>query len=383
MSNNDAVSTAPVPDRMVAVDALRGFDMFWIAGADELVSALSKLSGGKGPIGVLANQLNHVDWAGFHFEDLIFPLFVFIIGISVTLSLDRIVEKEGKKKAYARVFKRFALMYLLGIFYHRGMAAYYDPGIRFVGVLHRLAFSYMGASLLYMNLKLRGLLITCVAILIGYWAVLAFTNVTVPGFEPKGEEVHSYNNKGQNLTNWIDYYYLPGRKWDKTWDPEGILSNIPAVASCLLGVFAGMLLKNKTVPAQKKVYYLIGAGLAMLLIGNVWALKFHIIKKLWTSSFILVAGGWSCLMLAAFYQIVDIWGFRKWTTPFVWVGSNALAIYMLNNIVHLDELALRFTGGPIEDMLGNWGKLLTAIVGVFLMFSVARFLYKKRIFIKL
>jgi predicted acyltransferase len=382
MTASPAIATVASEERMLAVDVLRGFDMFWIMGADSLVGALNKASGGFGPLKTVATQLEHVEWAGFHFYDLIFPMFVFIIGVSITLSLDRIVEKEGKPKAYQRIVRRGVLLYLLGLLYYGGIGAYTTKGIRFVGVLHRLAFSYFFTSLLYMNLRMRGLIIGSVAILIGYWAALTFIPATVPGFEPKEAVTHATYAPGQNLTNWIDYYYLPGRKWDKTWDPEGLLSNIPAVATCILGVLAGMLLKNTSVPKQKKVFYLAGAGVAMVALGYLWGIQFPIIKKLWTSTFVLVAGGYSCLLLAAFYQILDIWGYRKWATPFVWIGSNALAIYMLGNFVDFDGLARRFTGGPIEESLGNWGTLLTVTVSLLLAVLLTRWMYKKRLFIK-
>ncbi|MBI3192262.1 MAG: DUF5009 domain-containing protein, partial [Pedosphaera parvula] len=263
-----------------------------------------------------------------------------------------------------------------------GIGAHSTVGIRFVGVLHRLAFSYFFTSLLYMNLRVRGLVIACVVILIGYWAALTFIPATVPGFEPKEALSGPSYAPGQNLTNYVDYYYLPGRKWDKTWDPEGILSNIPAVASCILGVLAGLLLKNTSVPKQQKVYYLAGAGVAMVALGFLWGIQFPVIKKLWTSTYVLVAGGYSCLLLAAFYQTIDIWGYRKWATPFVWIGSNALAIYMLGRFVDFEKIARCFTGGPIEESLGNWGKLLTVTVALTLAILVARYMYKKRVFIK-
>lgn len=382
MTPATTVNAIAVEERMLAVDVLRGFDMFWIMGADSLVSALNKASGDFGPLKFLATQLDHVEWTGFHFYDLIFPMFVFIIGVSITLSLDRIVQKEGKPKAYQRIFRRGLLLYLLGIIYYGGIGAYGTKGIRFVGVLQRLAFSYFATSLLYMNLRVRGLLIVCATILVGYWAVLTFVPATVPGFEPKEVVTHATYAPGQNLTNYVDYYYLPGRKWDKTWDPEGLLSNIPAVASCLLGVLAGLLLKNQSVPKQNKAIYLAGAGAAMVAIGFLWGVQFPVIKKLWTSTFVLVAGGYSCLLLAAFHQIIDVWGYRRWAAPFVWIGSNALAIYMLGNFLDFEDLARRFTGGPIEESLGNWGALLTVTVALTMAILTVRWMYKKRLFIK-
>ena len=165
---HDAPSTlpsqGPSSGRMLSVDALRGFDMFWIVGAHDIVKALQSL--GDNPVlNLFATQLRHKDWEGFAFEDLIFPLFVFIIGISLVFSLGRLIEKEGQWAAHKRLFRRFALMYLLGIFYYGGLANHW-PDIRLVGVLPRLALCYLFAGLLFCHLRTRGMVIVCIALLI-------------------------------------------------------------------------------------------------------------------------------------------------------------------------------------------------------------------------
>ncbi len=161
--------------------------------------------------------------------------------------------------------------------------------IRFLGVLQRIAICYLFAALVFLNFNLRGLIATFVALLAGYWALMTF--VPVPGIGA------GHFGPDQNLANWIDANYLPGRLWDKTRDPEGLLSTLPAIGTCLLGVFAGMLLRDIRLKPQQKSLWLIGAGTVLVLAGHLWALQFPIIKAIWTSSFVLVAGGYSAILL--------------------------------------------------------------------------------------
>ncbi|MFA6242456.1 MAG: heparan-alpha-glucosaminide N-acetyltransferase domain-containing protein [Candidatus Hydrogenedentales bacterium] len=369
-------------ERMVSVDALRGFDMFWIIGAEGLVKALSKVSGDSAILKFVETQLKHVAWEGFHFEDLIFPLFVFLVGVSIVFSMGRIAEREGKGGAHKRIVRRGIKLHLLNVFYYGGFAKYPDPGLRYVGVLQRLAFSYIVGAILFCNLRLRGLIIAFFVIIIGYWALLTFIPATVPGHEVDPSTPHAAFAPGNNLTNYIDYRFLPGRRWDGEWDPEGLLSSIPAVGSCLLGIFAGMLLKAPSLRPNQKVLYLVAGGVAMIALGYLWSLQFPIIKKLWTSSYVLVAGGYSAMLLGFFYYVVDVRGFKKWATPFIWIGSNALTVYMACNLIDFDEIALRLVGGPIAEKLGAYGDLLTALVALSLAVGLTRWLYNRRIFIK-
>ncbi|MBX7257887.1 MAG: DUF5009 domain-containing protein [Candidatus Hydrogenedentes bacterium] len=382
MTTDSTETVAAQVDRMVSVDALRGFDMFWIIGAEGLVEGLNKISGDNVILKFLATQLRHVAWEGFHFEDLIFPLFVFLVGVSIVFSMGRIVEREGKVNAHKRIVRRGIKLYLLNLFYYGGFARYYDPGIRFVGVLQRLALSYVVGAILYCNLRLRGLIITFFVILIGYWAALTFIHVQVPGHAVDPSTPYAAFAPGNNLTNYIDYRFLPGRRWDGDWDPEGMLSAIPAVASCLLGIFAGMLLKSKEITPHRKVAYLLGSGAVMVLLGYLWGFQFPIIKKLWTSSFVLMAGGYSAILLGLFYYVVDVLGYKKWATPFIWIGSNALTVYMACNLIDFDDIASRLVGGPIQARLGAYGDLLLAVVALSLAVGLTRWLYNRRIFIK-
>lgn len=376
MSNAEATPSPKEPgsQRLLSVDALRGFDMFWIVGAGSIVTALQSL-GDNPVINFIATQLKHKEWEGFAFEDLIFPLFVFIVGISLSFSLGKLIEKEGKWGAHKRLFRRFLLMYVLGLFYYGGMINHW-PEIRLVGVLPRLALCYFFAGLLFCHLRTRGLIVVCVSILIGYWALLTF--VPVPDIGVRTFAVD------QNWACYIDKILLPGRRiyGHGTWDPEGLLSTLPAISSCLLGVFAGQFLSNKSIGDQRKVFTLLALGAASVALGFLWGLQFPVIKKIWTSSYVLVAAGYSCILVAVFYQIIDIWKQRAWALPFFWIGSNALTIYLVVNVVKFNYIARRFVGGDLYAALGSYGNLAVTIVSLGLVLLLARFLYNKKIFLR-
>jgi predicted acyltransferase len=361
------------PTRLMSLDALRGFDMFWIVGADAIVEGLQKVSN-NGVLRGLSNQLEHVQWAGFHFEDLIFPMFVFMVGVSLVFSLGRIVQQKGRAPAVGRIIRRAIPLYLLGVFYYGGFSTPFAE-IRLLGVLQRIAIAYLFAGLIFVFFEQRGRIAWCVGLLVGYWALMTF--VPVPG-GAAGDFT-----AGHNLANWIDKHYLPLRKWDGDYDPEGLLSTLPAIASCLLGVFAGVMLGNGKLSPWRKVAILAGAGIALVACGWLWNLQFPVIKKLWTSSFVLVAGGYSSLFLAGFYLIIDIWGWRRWAAPFVWIGMNPIAVYMLHNLVDLEKIAKRIVGGDLNRYFASYGQLVVAAVVVLITFGFARFLYQRKIFLRL
>ncbi|MBI4583564.1 MAG: DUF1624 domain-containing protein [Planctomycetes bacterium] len=367
-----APSSPPAAQRLLSLDALRGFDMFWIVGAEEIVHAIHKVKQG-GWADVLAGQLTHSDWEGVSFYDLIFPLFVFIAGVSLVISLGRIIEQSGKLAAVKRVLWRGLLLYLLGVLYYGGLAGGLEK-VRLMGVLQRIALSYLFAGLLFCAFRRRGLIASCVALLAVYWALMTF--VPVPG------AVAGNFTEGKNLANYIDKVYLPYHKWDGDHDPEGLLSTLPAIASCLLGAFAGLLLKKKEISEQKKTLWLFGAGAAGVLLGHLWGLQFPVVKKIWTSSYVLVAGGYSCILLALFHQIIGIWKFERWARPFIWIGVNPLAIYLAYDLLDFPQLARRLVGDPEKIGSGAWGEVLVTGVALALTFLFVHFLYRRKIFLR-
>lgn len=363
---------APATQRLLSLDALRGFDMFWIVGAEELVQGLEKVTSG-GLLGLVADQLRHKAWAGFHFEDLIFPMFVFIVGVSLVFSVGKSLATVGRNATLLRILRRSALLFLLGLLYYGGLSNPIEK-IRLLGVLQRMALCYLFTSLLFCFLKPRALIAVCAGLLIGYWALLSF--VPVPGFGAGNFA------EGANLANYVDKLYLPLRRYDGDHDPEGLLSTLPAIASCLLGVFAGLLVKNPRLPDRKRVGYLVACGLGCLAAGWLWHLNFPVIKKIWTSSFVLVAGGYSFLLFAAFYQIIDVWKLQKWALPFVWIGVNPITIYFGGKFIDFEAIAKLFVGGPVATACGPYAQLVLAITTLFFGFWFLKFLYDRRIFLR-
>ena len=411
-----AADPKPMPQRLMSLDALRGFDMFWIAAAEPLVAALGKIvqaNGHHGPalsvVGFVAYELEHAEWQGFHFEDLIFPLFVFMAGISIVFSLRKTIQREGRAKAVARVLRRGILLYLLGIFYYGGFAEPW-PHLRLMGVLQRIGLSYLFAGLIFCFCNLRAMIAIALSILLGYWALVMLVpirdiqlqkealaalaakrgvdNDPVALFQNTTDRVKGKLDPGLNVPNHFDFQYLPGFKWDTYYDPEGFLSTFPAIVTCLLGVFAGMLLLDPSRNDQQKFVLLLAGGLGLVALGWAWGAEFPVIKKLWTSSYVLVAGGYSALLLAVFYLVVDMLKIQLWCRPFVWMGMNSITIYMAGNILGgFDKLASRFVGGDIaawfNQRLMGGGDLVGALMEMVLAFGLVHFLYRRKIFLRL
>lgn len=402
---------APRPNastRLLSLDALRGFDMLWIIGAGAAVRAPGKDSDSP-LLRLLAGQLEHKDWAGFAFYDLIFPLFVFIVGVSLVWSLTRTIAEQGRAPAIRRIATRSALLFALGIFYSGGLNAAW-PDIRLLGVLQRIALAYAGAGLLFCFFKPRALAGICAGILIGYWAIMTFVPIrdlrldqdnvakltAATGSADARQLFLSTTNRvsgrfepGYNLAHHVDFQFLPGKKYDTYWDPEGLLSTLPAIATCLLGVFAGLLLRSTNFCDKWKLIYLVSFGVAAVLLGFAWGLQFPVVKKMWSSSFVLVAGGYSALLLAAFYLLVDVWKWQRWCQPFVWIGLNPITIYVVGNLVGgYGKVATRLVGGDVKRfcdaaLAAGSGDIVISVVGLALAVLFARFLYQRNVFLRL
>jgi predicted acyltransferase len=307
------------------------------------------------------------------------------------------------------VLVRAGILFLIALFYSGGFTNEW-PNMRLLGVLNRIALAYAGAGLLFCFLRPRGLAIATVAILAGYWALMTFIpirdialdkNAMIARFGPKPtvEQVQqAYDattttvtgryEPGLNVSNHFDFNYLPGRKYDVYWDPEGIVSTLPAVATCLLGVFAGLLMRRTDFSDRKKIAWLAAGGAAALALGFLWGLQFPIVKKIWTSSFVLVAGGWSALLLALFYYLIDVRGWRAWSRPFVWIGMNPITLYVIHgNLIQFPRQAARFTGGSVKafferTVATGFGDVVLAATSLALVFLLAWFLHRRRIFLR-
>ena len=369
MTVSQTASDPPSAERLMSLDALRGFDMFWIVGGDFLIRSLPGIHDSAFTRG-LAAQMEHCEWAGFHFYDLIFPLFVFIVGVAIPFSVPRMIERAGKSSAIKRIVIRSLVLFLLGVFYMGGLANGFQ-NIYFAGVLHRIAVAYFFAALIFCFLQPRNMAALCVGLLVGYWALMTF--VPVPGIGAPDLSV-----PGKNLAHYIDALYLPGRKFEGT-----LLSTMAAVANCLLGVFAGLLLKSKTLNHGQKFVLLLTGGVSGLSAGLASAQFFPVIKLLWTSSYVLVSCGCSAMLLAAAYYLIEMRGFQRWAQPFVWLGMNAITIYLVANLVNFRALAGRFVGGDVKRWLGNYSELVLAVVSLGLVFWLVYVLHRRKIFLRL
>jgi predicted acyltransferase len=394
--------------RLTSVDALRGFDMAWIVGAGPFVQSFLGID--RNPVTeFLHEQLEHVRWGGFHFYDLIYPLFVFLVGVSIVFSLDRAREKESRGTLVLRILRRGLIIYLLNFIFNGGFAIHW-PHMRVAsGVLALIAASYVIAGLLYVFFadRLRVLAGITAALLLGYWALLGLTpfpdfhldKTTVEALAVKAgshspaaiaavvpERVSGVYEEGRNLSNYLDFRFLPGRLLNGYYESQGLLSPITGATVCLLGIFAGRLLKQPSIAPRRKVVLLAVGGVAAIGVGLLWSLEFPIVKKLWSSTFCLVAGGCSALLLSLFYLIVDVWEWRGWCQPFVWIGMNPITLYLLSSLVSFPKIAERLVGGDVHDYLERHvtgtGAALGAFTSFLLVVLLARFLHHRKIFIR-
>jgi predicted acyltransferase len=314
-----------------------------------------------------------VQWEGFHFLDLIFPLFVFIAGVSITLSLRRSLVERGRSATLRKLFVRCLVLFFLGIILYGGISGGLER-VRLLGVLQRIALCALFAGTIYCFTNWRGQLACAVGLLIVYWALLTF--VPVPGIGA------GHFAEGQNLANYIDKMWLPYRQWDVDHDPEGILSTLPAIATCLLGVLTGVFLQRTDLSARQKMRWLFIAGVVLVAAGWLWGLQFPVIKKIWTSSYVLVAGGYSCLLLGTFYGIIEVAGWRRWAAPFIWIGMNPITLYVLAHFIPYGKLASALVGGPKMQFFGVWQELVISLMVVALNVALAWFLYVRKIFLR-
>lgn len=360
--------------RLLSLDALRGFNMFWIIGGDDLVSGFLERTHNPMLRRISDNLTSHVEWTGFHFYDMIFPLFLFIIGVALPFSNARHVSQgETRKKRFARIVKRTLTLFVLGLIYNGLLRFRGFDHLRIMGVLQRLALGYGAAALITMFTRPRQQAAIAVLLLLGYWALMAW--VAVPGV-PRG----SMTETG-NLANYIDrQVFAPGQLYTDYGDPEGLLSTLPSIATALLGVLAGQWLRSERAP-DRKALGLALAGLAGIVIGSLWGPWFPIIKKIWTSSYVLVAGGWSLLLFALFYWVIDVRGYRCWTFFLVVIGVNPLTIYILQNIVNFEGIATYFVGGLIQ-FFPFWKPVLLAFSVLAVKWFFLLFLSRQKIYLR-
>lgn len=373
-----AAPPAPPPaaapaGRLASLDALRGFDMLWITGLGGVAGAL--VSAGVLPKWV-SEQLQHVAWEGFRFEDLIMPLFVFITGATIPFSvLPRAQRGDPHGRLLLHLARRALLLLLLGAVYNGALRLEGVAGTRFASVLGFIGFSWFFAALIALHSGIRTQVAWAAGLLLGYAAAMRW--VAVPGF---GAGVMT---PAGAIGAWVDRLLLPGQLYGGTYDPQGILPSIAGIPTALFGAWAGQWLKSERHSGHRKALGLLGAGLAALIAGRLGAGLVPIIKNQWSSTFVLFAAGWSLLLLAAFYWLIDVRGWRAPALPFVVVGMNPIAIYLLVKLVNF--------GGPSQFLFGGaarlagkpWDSVILATGALALEWLLLWFLWRRRIFFKL
>jgi len=365
--------TPVVPrERLLSLDALRGFDMLWITGGGALITVLAKYTG-AGWLQTIAEQMDHVPWNGFHFEDLIFPLFMFISGVAIPFALVSKLERKVPKKELAmKALKRALTLILLGCIYN-GVFSNGFENPRFASVLSQIGIGYFFASMIVIytkSFKQRLYWLGGILVAIGIIQLL----IPVPGvgagvLTPEG-----------CINGYIDRILLPGRLYRTVFDPEGLLCIVSAITVTLMGSVAGHILRDKktTDPQKLKLMYLTGAcAIATALILSTF---YPIIKACWTSSFNILTGGIGFLLMASFYWIIDVKGWKKWSFFFRVIGMNSIFIYLLTDLVNVGAITKYVLGWTI--LLGDFGQIVSIIGSIMIVWSLLYYMYKKNIFIR-
>jgi len=364
--------------RLYSLDALRGFDMFWIMGGGGIFIALANLT--DWPIFQWwAKQLHHVPWHGFHFLDLIFPLFLFIAGISFPFSLvKRRSMNVSEKSIYVHIIKRALILVFLGILYVNAVKFDFTK-IQYSSVLGRIGLAWMFAAFIFMNTsKFRSRILWLCGLLIGYWLLL----LLFPAHDLGSIDPFS---KDGNLAGYVDRLIMPGKLLMGIYTPQGFLSTIPSIGIPLLGMLTGEFLLSgrfKENP-MKRVAILLAVAVILLAIGLIWNTFFPINKNLWTSSFICVSSGLSLLLFAVFYLIIDVWQYRKWSFFFAVIGMNPITIYLIERIINFKSATTFFFGGLENILPQSLTPLIDATGLTIIAWGFLYILYKKKIFLKI
>jgi len=363
--------------RLMSVDALRGFDMFFITGGGGIIVGLCA-GLGFGDCW-LAHQMKHVPWAGLAHCDTIFPLFLFLAGVSWPFSFaSQVAKGRTAWQIHRKVILRALTLFFFGMTI--GGLLRFNPPFRIPSVLGQIGLSWGFAALLFMHVKkplARALVIA--AILVGYWLLLAITGAPNA---PVGADLYA---KDWNLISWLDRTIMPNYIYRKgIYDPESLFSVPPGIALALLGMSAGSILRSDRWTGARKTALLFGMSGAMLLTGMlfIFILKMPVIKALWTSSFVLVAAAYSFAMLALFYWLVDVKGWRRWTFYFRVIGMNSITVYMLMAMGVISALDAYVFKGLVGQVGASWTGFAAAASRQATCWLVLFFLYKKNIFLK-
>ena len=380
--------------RLMSLDALRGADMLCIMGGSSLIIALCTLFGAKDCW--LATQMTHVVWHGFRHHDTIFPLFLFLAGVSWPFSL---AGQRARGKTTGQIVRKIIVRMMILIFFGFATTSFFAfdfAKTRYAHVLTHIGIGWAVAALLALFVKSVKVRIgVLVASLVGYWALLSFVHApdaaellasTDPAVAKKVAQYAAYGTDGfsftGNIVGWLDRLLLPGRLHEVVFDPEGILSTIPAIATAMLGVFSGELLRRTDLSGNRKTLLLLGVGVVCTIACLAWEPWCPINKKLWTSTFVLAAGAYSFAMLAIFYWIIDVKGWRRWSFFFRVIGMNAITIYLLMRFVPFNSISRFFLSGVAGLGNSSWATIVIQTGSIAVEWLVLLFLYRKDTFLR-
>ncbi|HTR80455.1 MAG TPA: DUF5009 domain-containing protein [Bacteroidota bacterium] len=368
-------------ERLVSLDAFRGAT---IAGM--------VLVNNPGTWSAIYPQLEHAEWNGWTFTDWIFPFFLWIVGVSLTLSFTARRERgDSRTQLLRQVIRRSIIIFAIGLFL-AGFPYFNFSTIRIPGVLQRIAVCYFTASLIVLYTKgLRVQIMWLVGLLVSYWLIMKL--VPVPGIGVGVME------RGRNFSAYVDGLFLSGHMWGqtKTWDPEGIVSTLPAIATTLFGVLTGRFLQG-TFTKEEKTSWMFVAGNVLLLLGAILDMWLPINKSIWTASYAIFMAGWALVCFAMFYWLIDVRGYRRWATPFIILGMNAIALYSLSEFIgklyailitvhrpdgteiSVQELIFNSVFLPLASPIN--ASLIFAVCFVLFIFSIAWVMWRNKWFIK-
>jgi predicted acyltransferase len=366
--------------RLVSLDVFRGATI-----------AAMILVNNPGSWSHIYSPLEHAEWNGWTFTDLIFPFFLFIVGVAIVYAFSRHL-KEGlpKKSLYIKIVRRTLILFALGVFLN-GFPFFELSTLRFLGVLQRIAICYFFASVIFLHSDVKGQVYWIIGLLLAYWGLMEW--MPFPG---AGADVFE---KGRNFSNYLDQIILGNHVWQysKPWDPEGIVSTLPAIATTLFGVLTGHFLRGKKTPIEKTAYMLL-MGNFLLWLGTFWNYWMPINKSIWTSSYSVTMAGLALIVLSFCYFFIDIKGYQKWAKPFIVYGTNAITIFVLSGILGKSTILIKLNASNGETIaLKTWlynllyaswldpinASLAYAIGFIVFMFLVAWVMYRKKIFIKI
>ncbi len=374
MSNDEKQPQSLLKGRIMSIDALRGFDMFWIIGGWYIFRGLHEKFDNT-TTQWLSQQMSHVKWEGFRPWDLIMPLFLFVVGVVMPFAFNKRLERgDSKRKLYFHIVQRTIILFILGMVAQGNLLEYDLSKLHiYSNTLQAIAAGYLIAAIILLNLRIVWQIVTTVVLLLLFWALMML--IPVPGHGAGMLE------PDVNLAIYLDRLilggFIDGTDPPYTW----ILSSMTFATTVMLGVMAGHLLRLEKKDIEK-VLWLLVAGVGCVVLGLIWNIWFLIIKHIWTSSFVVYSAGWCYLLLALFYFVIDVLGFKKWAFPFVVIGMNAIAVYMATHVFNFRHIGDIFVNG-LDKYVGDWSSFIHAVAAFAVIWLIMWWMYRKRLFIKI